>query len=288
MKLQAVELHVTDPVATDEFLGGSWGLVRAGSAGRRRWYRATGDAPWVVETVQADAPAIGAVVFSASPAEIDAVAARARQAGVPVEAVAADEAPGSGPGIRVLGPERQVYRFIASTAAAPLPPDRDRPSGLAHAVINTPDVDGCARFASEVLGFRLSDRTRIMAFMRCNRKHHCVAYASADTPSLNHVAFEMDSLEAVMLGVGRMRDAGVPCVWGPGRHGPGNNVFGYFVAPFGGIVEYTAEVTEVGDDYRVGGPDDWKWPPGRVDHWGIGAKDNARIAIAENVFAFPG
>ena len=65
-----------------------------------------------------------------------------------------------------------------------------------------------------------------------------------------------------MRGIGRLRDAGYPPVWGPGRHGPGNNVFGYFVGPHGGVIEYTAEVEEVGDDYKVGGPEDWKWPRG--------------------------
>ena len=123
--------------------------------------------------------------------------------------------------------------------------------------------------------------------MRCNRKHHCVDYAQSDLSSLNHVAFEMDGINAVMRGAGRMRDAGHDLVWGPGRHGPGNNVFGYFIAPFGGVIEYTAEVSEVADDYRVGGPEDWRWPPGRIDHWGLSKKDMERIAPAERVFRFP-
>ncbi len=97
----------------------------------------------------------------------------------------------------------------------------------------------------------------------------------------------MNDNDGVMRGIGRMRDAGYAAVWGPGRHGPGNNVFGYFVAPFGGIIEYTAEVQEVPDDYKVGGPEDWKWPPGRVDQWGVSSKDTARIAVAERVFRFP-
>jgi catechol 2,3-dioxygenase len=58
-------------------------------------------------------------------------------------------------------------------------------------------------------------------------------------------------------------------------------VFGYFVAPFGPVVEYTAEVEQVGDDYRVGGPEDWKWPAGRTDHWGISTRDNSRMHAAE-------
>ena len=42
-----------------------------------------------------------------------------------------------------------------------------------------------------------------------------------------------------------------------------------------------AEVEEVGDDYKVGGPEDWKWPPGRTDQWGVSNRDNERIGAAE-------
>jgi len=163
---------------------------------------------------------------------------------------------------------------------------RDAPIQITHAVINAVERERSERFAVDVLGFQVSDRTRHMTFVRCNRKHHCVAYAHAEFPSLNHVAFEMRDIDAVMRGFGRMRDAGIGSVWGPGRHGPGNNVFGYFIAPFGGVIEYTTEVSEVGDDYKVGGPEDWKWPEGRIDHWGVTAKDVARISVAERLFRF--
>jgi hypothetical protein len=38
---------------------------------------------------------------------------------------------------------------------------------------------------------------------------------------------------------------GFETVWGPGRHGPGNNVFGYFTAPNRQVIEYTAEVEQI-------------------------------------------
>src|SRR5258706_9185517 len=107
-----------------------------------------------------------------------------------------------------------------------------------------------------------------MHFVRCNSVHHCIAYARTGTSSLNHIAFEVQGIDSVMRGIGRMRDAGFAPVWGPGRHGPGNNVFGYFIGPHGGVIEYTAEVQRVGEDYKVGKPEDWGWPPGRTDQWG--------------------
>jgi catechol 2,3-dioxygenase-like lactoylglutathione lyase family enzyme len=180
-----------------------------------------------------------------------------------------------------------VFRFVSGAARVEkLRADRDRPLQVTHVVINARDRDACTRFLVEVLGFRLSDRTRYMSFVRCDSVHHAVAFAQSDISSLNHIAFEMLDLDAVMRGIGRLKDAGCAPVWGPGRHGPGNNVFAYFVTPFGAVVEYTSEVQRISEDYEVGGPEDWKWPPNRVDHWGVSVRDSAAMSEAEKRFRF--
>jgi 2,3-dihydroxy-p-cumate/2,3-dihydroxybenzoate 3,4-dioxygenase len=272
VRLRADELKAADVPKAAEFLQNVWGLQDAGSRGGTRFLRGSADHPYIVSLAEAPAPGLEAITFAGSPSEI------ARISG---EKVAEFDAPGGGSGVIVEGPEGQRYRFVVDSAVKPLASERDRPIELSHVVLNTPDWEGCERFAVERLGFKVSDRTRIMRFLRCNRKHHAIAYVDSEVSSLHHIAFEMRDVDAVMSGIGRLREAGYPCAWGPGRHGPGNNVFGYFVAPFGPVVEYTAEVGEVDDNYRVGGHDDWQWPPGRTDHWGISTRDNARLHAAE-------
>ena len=127
----------------------------------------------------------------------------------------------------------------------------------------------------------LADRTRIMAFMNCDADHHSLALGDTDNDALNHVAFLMPTLDAVMRGGGRLKDAGLPPQWGPGRHGPGDNAFNYFVDPFGIVIEYTAEVEQIDDGYRPGGPTDWTWPPGRIDQWGIGQMPTEHLKQAQ-------
>ena len=251
MKLQSVELRVPDVEATARFFTDVWGLTRV--SGNR--LRGTDSLPYLVGLEQGE-PAVVAITFCGD-AERE-----------------------------VKGPQGETYRFVREERAPPLPAQRDRPIRLSHVVLNSADVDAAERFAVSQLGFRVSDRTRHMTFLRCNRTHHCIAYARAGYSSLNHIAFEMADVDGVMRGIGRLRDAGYPCVWGPGRHGPGNNVFGYFVGPHGGLVEYTSEVSEAGDDYRVGSPEDWKWPQGRIDHWGVSVKDTARTDAAERAFTW--
>jgi 2,3-dihydroxy-p-cumate/2,3-dihydroxybenzoate 3,4-dioxygenase len=286
MRLRGVELQVKRADEAADFLERVWGLLPVDTRRGVRYFRGTGDHPYILSIAESESPVVTAITFAGSPQEIEQVHARVRATNAPSKAVAAFDAPGGGAGFIVQGPEAQTYRFIAETKLAERIVDRDKPIQVTHAVVNSADVPASERFAVEVLGFKVSDRTKAMTFVRCNRKHHSIAYAHSDLASLNHIAFEVPSTEAVMRGIGRLRDAGVQCVWGPGRHGPGNNVFGYFIAPFGGIIEYTAEVEEVDDDYKVGGPEDWKWPPGRIDHWGISTKDTAKTSVAERYFRF--
>jgi 2,3-dihydroxy-p-cumate/2,3-dihydroxybenzoate 3,4-dioxygenase len=287
MRLRSVELLMPQVQAATEFLQGIWGLIPAGTRGGTLFFRGTGGHPYILSLSEAAAPAVRAIEFAGTPAEVAALQARSQATGAPVQLFAELDAPGGGAGFVVAGPEAQKYRFVAEAAPVPeLPAERDRPLQITHAVLNSVDVAACERFVDVALGFHVSDRTRIMSFVRCNRKHHALAYAHSDVSSLNHIAFEMNDVDGVMRGIGRMRDAGHDVVWGPGRHGPGNNVFGYFIAPFGGVIEYTAEISEVPEDYRVGSPEDWKWPPGRIDQWGISTKDTARISTAERAFRF--
>ena len=286
MRLRSVELHVPGVAAAAQVLTDVWRLLPAGEQGGARYFRGSGDQPYILCLREAAAPAVASVCFGGSPAELSQLRERAQRAGAPLRPFDALDAPGGGSGFFVQGPEAQAYCFVSDASVPVVDAGPDTPLRITHTVINALDVLACERFAVDVLGFTVTDRTRAMTFVRCNRVHHAIAYAHAEVASLNHIAFEMTDLDAVMRGFGRMRDNGFAPVWGPGRHGAGNNVFGYFIAPFGAVIEYTSEVSEVADDYRVGGPEDWTWPPGRVDHWGVAPKDSAKIMLAERMFRF--
>lgn len=162
----------------------------------------------------------------------------------------------------------------------------DMPIRLAHTVLNSDKVDASQKFLENVLDFSLSDRTKIMAFMRCNDDHHSIAFGDTDNNALNHIAFLMPNLESVMRGGGRLKDNGYPIAWGPGRHGPGNNAFNYFVGPFDLVIEYTSEVQQIDDTYQARFPKDWQWPTGRTDHWGISAPPSEDLKRAQKTIGF--
>lgn len=288
MRLRSVELEVPDRAAAVQFFLGPWGLLDAGTRNGASYLRATGDHPYVVALKEAPAGAFASVTFSGTKSEVESLYARAQQSGLPCGPwVAAFDEPGRGTGFHVSGPEGEPFRFVCDNeTTTALPTEPQRPLQLAHVVFNSRDREGGARTLIDAFGFKLSDRTRVMSFLRCDAMHHAIAYADAKQLSLNHVAFEMPSLDAVLSGMGRLRDAGFDTAWGPGRHGPGNNAFAYFITPFGACVEYTAEVQRVDDSYRTGQPDDWKWPPNRTDHWGIAKRDDAKLAASGQALPF--
>ena len=287
--LRSVEIGVPDVAAAESFYTSVWNLAVAARAPRTVYLRGTGPAHHLLSLTQSAVPELLAVTLNApSRHQVDALAQEVPAAGGTIlRAPGALDEPGGGYGIAFRDPQGRILRAVCEDLRhADARTDRDRPERLAHVVVNSRDVATAQAFYERALGFRLSDRTRIMAFLRCNADHHNIALADADNDCLNHIAFIMPGLDDVMRGGGRMKDAGHAIQWGPGRHGPGNNLFNYFLGPFDFVIEYTAEVSQVDDSYRTGMPEDWKWPPGRVDHWGIGTPPTAALKAAQRKIGF--
>ena len=194
--------------------------------------------------------------------------------------------PGGGHAVTLADPDGRVFRLVYGDEQIEAMDASDMPLRLAHVVLNSSHVEDTRQFMEAALDFSMSDRTRIMAFMRCNNDHHSVALGDTDNNALNHIAFLMPDIDAVMRGGGRMKEAGFPIEWGPGRHGPGDNAFNYFIGPFDVVIEYTAEVEQIDDSYQTGQPSDWTWPPGRVDQWGISPPPSARLKEAQRAVVF--
>lgn len=287
--LRSVEIGVPDVTAAEAFYVNTWYLTVAARTASTVYLRGTGAAHHLLSLTQTPQPALLAVTLnSASRADVDALAKTVpAHGGTILRAPAALDEPGGGYGIAFKDPQGRILRAVCEdTRHADAASVRDRPEKLSHVVMNSHDTPAAQAFYEQALGFKLSDRTRIMAFMRCNSDHHNIAFADADNDCLNHIAFLMPDLDSVMRGGGRMKDAGHPIHWGPGRHGPGNNLFNYFLGPADFVIEYTAEVSTVDDSYRTGTPNDWKWPPGRIDHWGIGAAQTAELKAAQRKIGF--
>jgi catechol 2,3-dioxygenase-like lactoylglutathione lyase family enzyme len=289
--LRSVALTVPDLAAAETFYTATWRLSVAARSAGVLYLRGSGSDHHLLALHAAPGtPQILKVTLRArSRAALDAVARATQDAGGVVErAVAAAEDPSGGETLVIRDADGRRIEIVHGDAQRPAdaPVPADQPLRLAHAVLNSHCVEHTRAFLELALGFVLADRTRIMAFMNCDADHHTVALGDTDNDALNHIAFLMPTLDAVMRGAGRLKDAGLPPQWGPGRHGPGHNAFNYFVDPFGIVIEYTAEVEQIDDHYRVGAPGDWTWPPGRIDQWGIGQMPTDHLKQAQRRVLF--
>lgn len=290
-QLRSIAIGVTDLDVAERFYTGTWNLETAARTADAVYLRGSGSFHHVLSLHRSRTPDVRNVTFSvAAAADLDTIVARTPQHGGSVlQGPHPVEEPGGGTAVVIADPQGRILRFVhgdARHAGAVDAAHRDAPQRITHVVFNSSDVAVAQRFFEEALGFCLSDRTRIMAFMRCNSDHHSIALADSDADTLNHIAFVMPDLDSVMRGAGRMNDAGWPIEWGVGRHGPGNNVFSYFVGPDDFVIEYTADVLQVDDSYRTGGPSDWTWPAGRFDQWGVSKPPSDRIKQAQKKIRF--
>lgn len=146
-----------------------------------------------------------------------------------------------------------------------------QPRKFGHPTITCEDTHGVRRLFEEVLDFRLSDEIGdgILIFLRCNTDHHGIGIQKGP-PGLNHYAWQVESLSVLgQLGDVLARNGG-RFIWGPGRHGAGENIFTYHFDPAGCVVEYYADLYQVWDEASYV-PGHWSLDDPRGPNlWGAG------------------
>ena len=287
--VSGVEFAVRDVAAAASFYTDVWALEQVAERGGARYFRGTGsDHHILVLHPGVEAALVRIDMTAPDAAAVDGLHARLAGRGLPsIGDPGPVDRPGGGYGFDFRDPEGRALSVRAGVATHEATADvADRPRKISHCVLTTGDMEGSVSFFTDALGFAVSDTTRALSFLRCNTDHHSIALGDGRGSSLHHVAFEMPDLDSVMRGAGRMRAAGYPIEWGVGRHGPGNNVFAYFLGPEDFVIEYTAEVEQVDDSYPTGGPDDWGFPAGRSDRWGVADPPSRRMRAAQDKIAF--
>jgi catechol-2,3-dioxygenase len=284
--IRSVDFGVTNLKAAERFYTEVWNLKPVASTNGSVYLRGTGYEHHILGLHQRNEGQLLRINLSAPDEEaVDAIHDRVRKTNIRrVEAPATIDEPGGGYGFAFQDPEGRTVRVIANMAAqSPEKDNVERPRKLSHCVLNSGAQENAVAFWCEALGTRVIDRTKAMTFVNLSSDHHSVALVKGSGATLHHVAFEMPSIDAVMRGGGRMRENGHPIEWGVGRHGPGDNVFAYFIGPEEMVIEYTAEVEQVDEKYKVGDADDWTWAKGRNDQWGINTGPSQRMMDAHNV-----
>ena len=157
------------------------------------------------------------------------------------------------------------------------------PFKLGHVAFNCIDVKKITSFYCDVLGFRVSDWfVDFFSFLRCGPDHHTINLLNSKQIKINHIAFELRDWSHLQTACDFLSQNKYTLIWGPGRHGPGHNLFAYHKNPDGHIVELFAELDQMKDEAlgyfeprpwhrdRPQRPKVWPMEPTTANLWGIG------------------
>lgn len=156
------------------------------------------------------------------------------------------------------------------------PPATDTPADalpcrLQHVVFASEQTPEMVRFYCDILGFAPSDYVKdpegelTSAFLRCSGEHHSIAIFRAPQKRMDHLCYDV----ADWLHIRNWADAfsrhRIALRWGPGRHGPGNNLFFFINDLDGNWLEFSAELEQ------IAGPRDtglWPHEERTLNYWG--------------------
>lgn len=176
-------------------------------------------------------------------------------------------------GFRVRNPDigLEVELYAGQTQlAAPYEPTVAQIARLGHVVMNVKSYAAAHKFWVEDMGFLISDHVPgKIAFLRCppNPLHHSLALLEGPNDSLNHVNFMVTDIDDIGCGMNRMKKAGAPIVFGPGRHLPSTSIFLYFLDPDGMTAEYSFGMEEF-EAEGARAPRELQPKPEVLDTWG--------------------
>lgn len=145
------------------------------------------------------------------------------------------------------------------------------PARLQHTVYQTTELERVVRFYVEKVGFAISDEVvdddgkPMVVFMRSDDEHHTLAFFRGGNNEWDHHCYETREWNDIRDWGDRFAAAEVPIFFGPGRHGPGNNLFFMVTDPDGNRLEFSAELEHVEAGAAPG-----VWPHGErtLNSWG--------------------
>jgi catechol-2,3-dioxygenase len=282
-RLASVRLNTTSLSNQAQFYTDRWGLEPAETHDGAIYFRAEGPKHHVLSLHDSDVNGLRSIVLELPRGEdLRRLQDRLLAAGVTVNReLTGDFEVGTGRGMSCMDPDGNVVEIVTGFAeASGSYGNRDiKPQDVNHVVLESNDPARLERFYVDLLDFRMTERINgAISFYACNTNHHTVAIAqsSNETNGLNHVAFELRDWEAWARALYHAGERGITRVAGPGRHGPGHNLFCYYRDEDRNVVEYTTEIEQVDesappvfhDDLSV--VDTWKsdspWTPQTLDH----------------------
>lgn len=144
-----------------------------------------------------------------------------------------------------------------------------QPESLQHIALNTIHLETMINFYTDALGFDISDwLLRECAWLRCNANHHTLIFMQG-TPGINHIGYSIAEGSALLGWADHLSHHQIPILWGPGRHGAGNDLFLRIVDTDGIHIELSSESQQYYDRDVSTPPRLWHTRSTALNLWGV-------------------
>jgi catechol 2,3-dioxygenase-like lactoylglutathione lyase family enzyme len=145
------------------------------------------------------------------------------------------------------------------------------PGRIQHLVVASRNAKEMVDFYTRIIGMvesdRVLDKNGVLrtAFMRSDDEHHSFAVFQAGENRLDHHCYEATNWNSIRDWADHFASLNIPVKWGPGRHGPGNNLFVFVHDTDGNWVEISAEIEVIGVNRKSGV---WPHEERTLNSWG--------------------
>ena len=122
---------------------------------------------------------------------------------------------------------------------------------LQHLTFASEDVESFQNFYENKLGFQVTDRVvknngeLATCFTTSNHEHHTIACFKSSKKGMDHHSYEVGDWNYIKNWCDHFALNNIKLMWGPGRHGPGNNLFVFIEDIDGNWIEISAELETV-------------------------------------------
>lgn len=163
--------------------------------------------------------------------------------------------------------------LVFGTAGRDNPAPDDTPDArLQHVTLRSKSLPPLVDYYTDKLGFYLADVVSAekeadmrTAFLASDPEHHSLAVFKADSRLLDHHSYELSGWDRIRDWADHFASLGQTLRWGPGRHGPGNNLFLFIEDPEGNWIELSAEIEVMREGRKTG---QWVHCPRTLNLWG--------------------
>ena len=276
--LAYVRVRVPDLDRAEQFMS-DFGLERSHRTGDALYMRGSGPSHHVYVAERGEDKFVSLAFNVRTEAELQVAAAIPGAS--PVEMITE---PGGGKRVRLRDPDGNAVELVwGIKSVAPIEHPRhalnDATAGLrragtlvrhtrgsskvlriGHGVLMSTSPAKAVEWYQKHLGLLCSDEVVMpdgslgLSFQRLDRgaeyvDHHVLLVQAGPKRGLNHVSFEVQDFDDLMLGHEHLKREGYEPVWGIGRHVYGSQIFDYWMDPWGFMYEHWTDTDRLNCDF---------------------------------------